>query len=246
MIIKSVPENDPRMVNVVEGGISFGLLLLWIGLVMYHIHAHKEPEPFSPGDSLPKRAILLTYPEITPLPLSMLIGGVTLFGCGCFYALFWLESRQKSKWMGIFTGFIVSVSAWHLFRIEGDNAISNLLDADPTNDDIPVRDLWAPLLSNMVLMILSIIMVQRNLIRLKVFRRIDPDQIYWVKLLILVGVLIGQVYFSAMIYIHFWFGFTLLCMCPFITCMGVVLGAYWESQILDEEIDVLVATSDVH
>jgi hypothetical protein len=184
---------------------------------------------------------LITHPEINAFPLSFLVGGVTLFGCGCFCALFWLESRQKSKWMGIFSGFIVSVSAWHLFRVEGDHAISALLDADPTNDDIPKRDLWAPLLSNLVLMILSIVLVQRNLIKLKIFRRIDHDQIYWVKLLILNGVLMGQVYFNAMIYIYFWVGFALLCLCPIVTSAGVVLGAYWEAQVPQDDIKPIIS-----
>lgn len=134
------------------------------------------------------------------------------------------------------------VSAWHLFRVESGDAISRLLDSDPNNDAIPKRDLWAPLLSNFVLLFFSLILIHKNILDMDYYLRLDPDQVIWVKGLVSVGVLIGQFYFSAMMYVHFWVGYAMLCACPAVTVFGLILGRVWDSKLegSDQEQEKLV------
>lgn len=235
MQIKEIPPNNPRIVMAVEAVIGIGLVLIWISLLLYHLYAHDEPPAFSASDSLAKKAILLTYPDLKPIHLSLFLVGFFLVGVTGLVGLLWLESRQTSLSIGIYAGFFVMVSAWHLFRVEGRDAISRLLDSDPNNDAIPNRDLWAPLLSNFVLLFFSLILIHKNLLDMDLHLRLDPDKVVWVKGLVSVGVLIGQFYFSAMIYVNFWVGYVLLCACPAVTVFGLILIRVWDSKLEGSE-----------
>lgn len=71
MQIKEIPPNNPRIVMAVEAATGVGLVVIWISLLLYHIYAHDEPPAFSASDSLAKKAILLTYPDLKPIHFSL-------------------------------------------------------------------------------------------------------------------------------------------------------------------------------
>ena len=241
------------ILRIIELIVGTGLMLTWAGILHYHVSSQSQVTPFPGPRSIPKAAIEMTFPDLDDAAIALSATGVALGASASFAALILFDSPHKSQWIGIFCGIAIMVSAWYLFRIEGKDAIERLLDTDPTNDNIPERDLWAPVVSNLVLTCISVVLVHRNFLHANFFASLPRRPQWIINAVIMAGILLGQAYFSIMIYASYMFGLVLLGISPFIAGGAFITGRFWEYNIaarrkptinLDEQ-DVLISPEEI-
>lgn len=206
--------------RITEGMITAGLLSLWAGLLHYHV-VNKEIEvPEYLPDNRASRAILRMLPELDNLSFFLAVIGASVAGFFGLIGLFALRSRQKSKYIGMFASFALTVSSWHIFRKEGRETVNEFISTHV--------DLWGPITSNLVMLFMSMLLMHHNLLQITFFPNLPDPARTVCDICIVVGVVCAQVYFSVMVLLSFTGGIVLLACSPFLILLGYVGGQVWE------------------
>lgn len=225
--------NRGLLLRVVEGFIAIGMLSMWAGLLHYHI-MHKEAVI---PDELPTRnravkALARMISKLDPMSFWLSVIGASLTALFGLVGLVALKSDQKSKYIGIYASFTITMSAWHLFRIEGKETLEKFKKN-------PSVDLWAPITSNLVMMFMAMLLMHHNLLRIRLFDKLPPVSKLVCKTCVIIGVVAAQIYFSVLLLLNFKAGVVLLATSPFLILIGYLGGQLWEylhvrSHIADE------------
>lgn len=230
-IEKRVDNRGPLLL-IVEGFIAIGMLTMWAGLLHFHI-IHKEA--VIPNE-LPRnravKALVRMIPELDSMSFWLAVIGASLAALFGLLGLVAFRSDQKSKYIGIYASFTITVSAWHLFRIEGKETVEKF----KKNSSV---DLWAPITSNVVMMFMAMLLMHHNLFRIRLFDKLPSVPRLVCKTCVIIGVVAAQIYFSVLQLLNFKAGVVLLTTSPFLILMGFLGGQLWEylhvrSHTLDE------------
>jgi hypothetical protein len=214
-------ENRGPLLRVVEGFIAIGMLTMWAGLLHFHI-MHKEaviPEGLPRNRAV--KALVRMIPELDSMSFWLAVIGASLSALFGLVGLVAFRSDQKSKYIGIYASFTITVSAWHLFRIEGKETLEKY-------NKNPSVDLWAPITSNVVMMFMAMLLMHHNLFSIRLFDKLPPVSKLVCKTCVIIGVVASQIYFSVLLLLNFKAGVVLLATSPFLILIGYLGGQLWE------------------
>lgn len=172
--------------------IVLGLLISWMGIFEYHIG--NVSIPAEAMATVPLRAIGHILVDLSTFCVTMCWLGIVISGISSGVSI--IVSKHPIRILGIITGAVISMTAWYLFRIEGQHAYKYA-----SNN----RDIWAPIVSHVVLCILGTILVIKNA---------------KFNVVILSGALCAQTFFFIMIFINYIFGLTVLGAAPILVIAG--------------------------
>lgn len=237
-------DNRGPFLRVVEGFIAVGMLTMWAGLLHYHVIHQKAVIPSDLPDTRPVRAILRMVPDLDPMSLWLAVIGASVSALFGMVGLLAFKSDQKSKYIGIYASFAITVSAWHLFRIEGTETLVKYYK----NHNV---DLWAPIISNLVMMFMAILLMHHNLFNIRMFDKLGITQKLVCKMCVIIGVVAAQIYFAVLLLFNFKAGVVLLATSPFLILTGYLGGQLWEYLQMrserkpeEDEIETLVTTNN--
>lgn len=180
-----------------------GILFAWSGVVVYHVNVHEGV------GTLPQRAIGYCSGDVSETSFILCLIGLGLWAvCLGFFLV--IDSDNLKSNLGMTMGVVTGMSAWYLFGIEGRAAL--LLPEE--------KHLWAPLMSHLVLTVLSLIVFIRN------FNAEDK----FVLFLGIMGSVFSQTFLTAMIFINYNFGLALLCSAPVFIISAYCVAQFSTSQ----------------
>lgn len=211
------------LVRVTEGLIGAGVLSMWAGMMHYHLVNRDPviPSEFPPHHRAVKAMIAIQAP-MEDASFYLVVLGVSISAAMGFLALIILDSKQKPNFFGLFASFAITISSWHLFRQESKDTLEKYLQ-DPVRSD-----LWAPITSNLVLLLMAMLLTQHNLFKIWLFRHLPLTGRLVCRITVVVGVVCAQIYFSVMLLLSFTAGIVLLATSPFLILFGYVGGQVWE------------------
>ncbi len=219
------------VVRVVEGIICIGMLAMWAGLLNYHFQHTQVTVPKGLPRKTPVKAILRMTPPLDDASFFLIVIGAAVAGSAGFLALIFIKSKQKSKYIGMYASFALTVSAWHLFRIEGEETLDRYKSANGTKS----VDLWAPITSNLVLLFMSMLLMHHNLLIIPMYEHLPRVQGLMCRLSVMVGVVCAQIYFTIMILVNYIVGLVLLSSSIFLILFGYLGGQIWEYLLIQKE-----------
>ena len=223
---------------------GLGLALIWAGVISYHVES-QLPEGFV-KDSVPVTAISYTISEMSDVSFSLCTVGIVLTFLATAVSFALLDfADELPTYIGIAAGFALTLSAWYLFRLEGSNALAAYQhpEAGQSAESLS-KDLWAPLMSHLVLSVISILLFSRNFIKIRLFTSLPSNWYIAAKGLVLAGAAFGQSFFTIMIYANFIVGLVLLVLSPCLAAVGYVGGRVLvyknEMHAISEEKEFLI------
>ena len=215
--------NNLALVRATEGLIAAGMLSMWAGLVHYHItNQDFVVPPQYPQNHSAIKAMIAMQPHLEGAAFYLVVLGACLAGGMGFLGLFLLDSKQKPNFVGVFASFVITGSAWHLFRIESEDTLERYL-GEPGK-----TDLWGPITSNVVMLSMAMILMQLNLFKIWLFSKMPLTARLVCRFSVITGVLSAQMYFSIMLLLSYTAGLVLLAASPFLMLFGYVGGQLWE------------------
>ena len=225
-----IPEKRvAAVVRVTEGLICLGMLSMSAGLLHFHLQHKEVVIPKGLPDNRAVRAILRMIPDIDPVSLYLILIGAAVAGVVGFFALAFIKSSHKSKYIGMYASFALTASAWHLFRIEGQDTL------DRYKESKNGVDLWSPIISNLVLLFMSMILMQHNLFMIPLFEKLPTRQGLICRVCVMAGVIFAQFYFSVLVLINFVAGLVLLMSSIVLMLFGYVGGQVWEWLLIRQQ-----------
>lgn len=238
MMTEREPKANTLARIVAEVFFALGLLLVWVGILHYHASnwpSYDEPQDDDDSSSSEKpppstvfQSISYTQTPLDEFSLVASIAGMCVI-CICgLVSLVLLPTKLKERGIGVFSGLIISVTAWYLFRIEAKAALESVRMLPYIAEDSPERHLWAPFVSNLVLTLIAIILTHGNLLHLQMFEIHDEVQYIVIKTALMGGILFGQLYFTVMIYGNFFLGFLLLVLSLILAVGSLIMGRIME------------------
>jgi hypothetical protein len=207
---------------IIEALLTMGILSMWAGLLHYHI-LHKDyviPDGL-PRDNRAVKALLRMQPDLDDLSFYMLVIGTSLAGATGFFSLLLVDTKQKQNYIGVFAAFALTVSAWHLFRLESEETIQKSLKGN-----VGV-DYWSPIISHIVLTLMSMLLMHHNLFKLALFEAMPLAPEASFKICVVLGIFFAQIYFTILVMANFVAGLVLLSAAPFLVIFGYVGGQIW-------------------
>lgn len=219
--IEARVDNSGPFLRIVEAFIAAGMLTMWAGLLHFHILNQDAVIPPELPSNRAVKAIVRMIPELDPMSFWLAVIGAGLSALFGLVGLVAFRSDQKSKYIGIYASFTITLSAWHLFRIEGRETIEKY-------NKNPTVDLWAPITSNVVMMFMAMLLMHHNLFSIRLFEKLPAVPKLVCKTCVILGVVAAQIYFSILLLLNFNAGVVLLATSPFLMLMGYLGGQLWE------------------